>query len=157
MKVCHLLHIVRYLHHLNYDQVRKVYISYLVKTGLRETNHLVLFLITVVCLHNLVICDDKKPNLFLKELILSWAIVARFLFPPLNSQENQQQRDVLLLLLNEADSDLKGCSGSTSRLFGISEHPLVFQNFSIAFRKLLLYSKVLNLIDPSVNLCLQGV
>ena len=86
----------------------------------------------------LVICDDKKPNLFLKELILNWAIIGRFLFFPLKFSRKPAVRDVLLLLLNEADSGLKGCSDSTRLLFEISEHPLVFQNFSIAFTKFLL-------------------
>ena len=86
----------------------------------------------------LVICDDKKPNLFLKELILSWAIIGRFLFFPLKFSRKPAVRDVLLLLLNEADSGLKGCSDSTRLLFEISEHPLVFQNFWIAFTKFLL-------------------
>ena len=86
----------------------------------------------------LVICDDKKPNLFLKELILSWAIIGRFLFFPLKFSRKPAVRDVLLLLLNEADSGLKGCSDSTRLLFKISEHPLVFQNFWVAFTKFLL-------------------
>ena len=87
----------------------------------------------------LVICDDKKPNLFLKELILSWAIIGRFLFFPLKFSRKPAVRDVLLLLLNEADSGLKGCSDSARLLFEISEHPLVFQKiFSITFIKFLL-------------------
>ena len=44
-------------------------------------------------------------------------------------------RDVLLLLLNEAGPGLKGCSDSTTLLFEVYEHLLVFQNFSIAFTK----------------------
>ena len=86
----------------------------------------------------LVICDDKKPNIFLKQLIMSWAIIGLFLFFSLKLSRKPAVRDVLLLLLNKADSGLKGCSDSTSLLFEISEHPLVFQNFSIAFRKFLL-------------------
>ena len=58
----------------------------------------------------LVICDDKKPNLFLKELILSWAIIGRFLFFPLKFSRKPAVKDVLLLLLNEADPGQKGCS-----------------------------------------------
>ena len=81
----------------------------------------------------LVICDDKKRNLFLKELIASWAIIGRFLFVPLKSSRKPAVRDVLLLLLNVVDSGLKGFSGSARLLFEISEHPLFFQNFSIAF------------------------
>ena len=45
---------------------------------------------------------------------------------------------MLLLLLNEADSGLKVGSDSMRLLFKISERPLVFQNFSIAFRKFFL-------------------
>ena len=67
--------------------------------------------------------------------------MGRFLFFPLKFSRKTEVRDVLLLLFDEADSDLKGCSE-------ISEYHLVFQNFSIAFRKFL------NLIDSSVNLCL---
>ena len=85
-----------------------------------------------------VICDYKKPNLFRKEFILSRAISGRFLFFPLKFSRKPAVRDVLLLLHNDADSGLKGCSDSTSLLFEISEHLLVFQNFSIAFRKFLL-------------------
>ena len=62
-------------------------------------------------------------------------------------------RDVLLLLLDEADSDLKGCSDSRSLLFEISEYLLVFQIFSIAFKIFAqdFYSKFLSLIDSSIN------
>ena len=87
----------------------------------------------------LVICDNKKL-LFLKEFILCRAIIGRFLFFPLKFSRKAAVRDVLLLLLDDADSGLRGCSDSTSLLFEISEHPLVFQNFSIAFRKFLLKS-----------------
>ena len=71
-------------------------------------------------------------------MTLSWAIIGRFLFFPLKFSRKPVVRDVLLLLLNEADSGLKGCSDSTRLLFEISEHPLVFQNFWIAFTKFLL-------------------
>ena len=70
MKVCHLLHIVGYLHHYNYDQVCKVYRSRLVKIGLWETSHLAVSDSSTISTY-LVIYDDKKPNVFLKELILS--------------------------------------------------------------------------------------
>ena len=63
-----------------------------------------------------------------------------FLFFHLKFSRKPAVRHVLLLPLNEADSGLKGCSNSTSLLFETSEHPLVFQNFSIAFRKILLKS-----------------
>ena len=86
----------------------------------------------------LVICDDKTPYLFPKQSIMSWAIIERFLFFSLKLSRKPVVRDVLLLLLNEADSGLKGCSDSTILLFEKSEHPLVFQNFLIAFRKFLL-------------------
>ena len=111
----------------------------------------------VVCLSSmstfLVIYDDKKANLFLKELILSWAIIGRFLFFPLKFSRRPVITDVLLLLLDQADSDLKGCSDLSSLLFEITEHLFVFQNFSITFRNF--YSKVLNLIDSSVSLCIH--
>ena len=136
MKVCHLLHIVGYLHHYNCDQVCKVCRSRLVKIGLWETSHLAVSDSSTISTY-LVICDDKKPNLFLKELILSWAIIGRFLFFTLKFSRKPAVRDVLLLLLTEADSGLKRCWGSTRLLFEISEHSLAFQNFSIAFRKFL--------------------
>ena len=66
-----------------------------------------------------------------KELILSWAIIARFLFFPLKFSRKPPVRDVLLLLLNEAGSGLKICSDSTRLLFEISEHPLVFNWFCL--------------------------
>ena len=47
----HILHMVRYVHQLKYDQVCKVYRSHLVQIGLWETNHLALLLIAVACLH----------------------------------------------------------------------------------------------------------
>ena len=100
----------------------------------------------------LVICDDKKPNLFLKKLILSSAIIARFLFFSLKFSRKPVVRDVLLLLLDEADSGLKECSDSRSLLFEISEHPLVFRIFQLYSKNFC--SKVLNLIDSSVNLYL---
>ena len=100
----------------------------------------------------LVICDDKKPNLFLKKLILSSAIIARFLFFSLKFSRKPVVRDVLLLLLDEADSDLKECSDSRSLLFEISEYPLVFRIFQLYSKNFC--SKVLNLIDSSVNLYL---
>ena len=45
---------------------------------------------------------------------------------------------VLLLLLDEADSGLKGCSASTRLLFEISEHALFFQIFSVVLRMFLI-------------------
>ena len=86
----------------------------------------------------LMICDDKKLNLVLKELILSWAIIGWFLFFDLKFSIKPAVRDVLFLLFDETDSGLKGCSDSTSLLLEISEHPLIFQSFSIVFRKYLL-------------------
>ena len=85
-----------------------------------------------------MICDDKKLNLVLKELILSWAIIGWFLFFDLKFSIKPAVRDVLFLLFDETDSGLKGCSDSTSLLLEISEHPLIFQSFSIVFRKYLL-------------------
>ena len=72
--------------------------------------------------------------------ILSWAIIGRFLFFLPKFSRKPVVRDVLLLLLDEADSGLKRCSHSTSLLFEISEHPLVFQKFLVTFRKFLLKS-----------------
>ena len=97
-----------------------------------------------------VICDYKKPNLFRKEFILSRAISGRFLFFPLKFSRKPAVRDVLLLLHNDADSGLKGCSDSTSLLFEISEHLLFFKIFQLHSENF--YSNVLNLIDSSVNL-----
>ena len=51
VRVCHLLHIVGYLQHLNYDPVCEVYESHLVKIRLWKTNHPALFLLAVVCLN----------------------------------------------------------------------------------------------------------
>ena len=67
-------------------------------------------------------------------------MIGQFLFFHLKFSRKPVVRDLLLLLFDEADSGLKGCSDSTSLLFEISQHPLVFQNFSIAFRKFLLKS-----------------
>ena len=88
----------------------------------------------------LAICDDKKPNLSLKESILSWAITGRFLFFPLKFSRKLLARDVFLLLLDKADSGPKSWSGATSLLFNIFGHPLVFPNFLIATRKFSLKS-----------------
>ena len=71
-------------------------------------------------------------------LILSWAIIGWFLFFDLKFSIKPAVRDVLFLLFDETDSGLKGCSDSTSLLLEISEHPLIFQSFSIVFRKYLL-------------------
>ena len=104
----------------------------------------------------LIICHAKKLNVILKELILSSAIIGRFLFPPIKFLRKPAVRDVLLFLLNEADSGLKGCSDSTRLLFEIFERTLVFQLHSQN-----VYSKELNLIDWSVNLlpprCLTSI
>ena len=88
----------------------------------------------------LAICDDKKPNLSLKESILSWAIIGRFLLFTLKFSRKLLARDVFLLLLDKADSGPKNCSGVTSLLFKIFGHPLVFPNFSITTRKFSLKS-----------------
>ena len=71
MKVYHLLHKVGYLHHLSYGQVCKVCRSNLVKIGLYEKNPSSFASDSSIMSTYLVICDDKKPNLLLKELILS--------------------------------------------------------------------------------------
>ena len=88
----------------------------------------------------LVIFDDKKSNLFPKELILTGARIGRFLFFPLKFSRKPVVRDVLLLLFDGTDTGLKGCSDSAGLLFEISERPLIFQKFSIVFRKILLKS-----------------
>ena len=103
----------------------------------------------------LVIFDDKKPNLFLKELILSGAIIGRFLFFHRKFSRKPTVKDVLLLLLNGAESVLKGCSDSARLLFEISEHLWFFKIFQLCSQNF--YSKDLKLTDSSVNLCLQVV
>ena len=79
----------------------------------------------------------KSQTYFLR----NWYWVEQYLdgsyFSLSNSQENQWS-EMLLLLLNEAGSGLKRFSDSTRLLFQISKHPLVFQNFWIAFTKILL-------------------
>ena len=90
MSIFHLLHIVAYLHHLNYDPVWKIYRSHLVKIGLWETNHLALFLLAAVCLHIYWYVMAKSQTYFLS----NWYWVEQYLdgsyFSLLHSQENQR-------------------------------------------------------------------
>ena len=71
--------------------------------------------------------DDKHQVVL--DCVFRW-----FLFFPFKLYRKQPVTAVLLLLLDEADSGLKGCSDSTRLLFEISEHPLVFQIFSVVLR-----------------------
>ena len=75
---------------------------------------------------------DDKPQVVL-HCVFRW-----FLFFPFKFSRKQAVAAVLLLLLDEADSGLKGCSDSTRLLFEISEHPLVFQIFSVVLRMFLI-------------------
>ena len=85
----------------------------------------------------LLIFEDKKANLFLKELILSWAIIGEPLFLSFKFSRKPVVRDVLLLLNDKADSGLKRCSDSLSLSHEISERPLDFQIFLTTLKSVL--------------------
>ena len=86
--------------------------------------------------------------------MLSWKVIGRFVFLLLEFPRKPVVRGVLFLFPKESDAVLKRCVGSASLLFGIFEHLLVFQKFSITFKTFLLRS-----FEPdwsSVNLFLQS-